>query len=141
MSQALAILAVAALHLVLLAPAAFAFWRPRAARAAGALYAAFFLVLAFHYFGLPGQTAPDAAANAQTADAARARLLADACARIIGQGEQTGLITDRSDPSRVIVAADKWAGVPAQARVALTACFDRSRPEEARGVPVEIVKR
>jgi membrane protein implicated in regulation of membrane protease activity len=137
MPGALAILAVALLYLALFAPAAIALVRPRAAVFAGAIYAVFFLALAVHYFGLPGLGTPVALARTQ---GLAPRAPEDACAQAIQQAEQSGVIKDRSATAFVTVDGTRWRRLPADARVALTACLDHARAPADQAHPIRILQ-
>lgn len=138
MSVALADLAIVALYLAVLVPGAIALARPRTRLFSMAFYALFFIALTVHYFGLPGGGARVALAKVEIG---RDQETPDqACDEMIRRAEQTGVIEDRSATMFVSVNRQGWRRLSSEARVALTACLDHVRPEDARSVPIRIVE-
>jgi hypothetical protein len=138
MPAALAILAIIALYLTLFAPAVVALARPRYAVAAGAIYAIFFLALAFRYFGLPGFGEPVVLAKAPAVPVDAQQQ--DPCVRVVSEAQAAGIVTDRSNPSLVQVDGMKWRRLQPRARGALNSCLDQSRPPQVRAFPIQIVE-
>ena len=138
MPLVVAVPAIALLYLAILAPGALALARPRARLFAGGFYMLFFLALALHYFGAPWAGAPVTLARVQIGPAPRAPQ--QACADMIRQAEEGGVIRDRSATMFVLVDRQGWQAMPPDDRVALTACLDRARPDDVRAVPLQIVQ-
>lgn len=63
------------------------------------------------------------------------------CANVIDAVREAGLLLDRSNPSRPVVRQAMWSRLPIEAKQAVEACLESTRPAQARQSAMEIVER
>jgi len=131
---ALTLLILLALFVLIALPGLAAITQPRAGLVAAPCYLAILAAIFLHYLGFTaGGEIPVVARPVGEVPAL--------CTRAIEQAQGGGLILDRSNPARVIVARALWAELPQQARQGLVLCLEMARPSDLQQVPVEIVEQ
>ena len=63
------------------------------------------------------------------------------CTRIMQALTDSGIVIDRNDPARLVVAKSLWDQLPQTVREVAQTCAEQSRPDTGNGAHVEIVPR
>lgn len=138
MASIFAFLAVAAIYLVALAPAVLAALRPGLGRFAALFYGASALAAATFQLGIFSR---QGLAPYDIEDIENRSMQEGECGEVIRLLEGAGIIVDRRDPARLVVAQPAWDQMPPAVRDVATNCVERSRPEGANYQPIEIISR
>lgn len=134
MSPLFAILALAGLFAVLLAPLLLAAWRPGAMLpVVGGTLALVALAAGFQSGLFASTPLPADLSVAATPVVSNAQ-----CVEALSLLDRAGAIIDRRHPPRLVVAGDRWSQLPEEGQRVIVDCVERSWPSGHGAAQVEI---
>jgi hypothetical protein len=135
MSSTIAIMIVAAIYIVALAPLVFLARNPKKLAPLAGVYVAIILAIATVQSGLFAAPALPSLEDVPLSDA---RLSDAQCTQLLTLLENEGVIVDRRSPPRLTVSQSSWEQLPPEIHDATMACVQRTWPRNAAPAQVEI---